>query len=29
MYLHLLATGHEPALPDDAVDGLAVGPELQ
>jgi hypothetical protein len=31
MYLHLLATGHEPTLPgpDDAVDGLAAGPVLQ
>jgi len=31
LYLHLLATGHEPALPglDDAVDDLAVGPVLQ
>ena len=31
LYLHLLATGHEPTLlgPDDAVDGLAVGRVLQ
>jgi len=31
IYLHLLATGHEPALdgPDNAADGLAVGPVLE